>query len=356
MALLGPLGLALLLVSLAIFATLLIGAEGKRRPQPIMAYAPGSLEARLQEDIRRRQARCTYRMQLISGTLFVLSLFLLIVPHFPVPATPNTVALPPPGPIMPPPLPSGGSPPPLPTGGTTAPFPPSVFAIGTLWPLYGVGSVLLVVGVILLIFGAGRFARALGAAALAAGITAHGTIIGKINFNIEDLVKIEKAQLLGELNTELRAEIKKEVKTQLHEALAPIRPIPPAVGNLQPIKPTPPVSPISPTYLVHFDWNSDKLSAETTTTLATVAARFAQEKFQGIEIFGYTDLSGRASYNQQLSERRADAVKKFLLARGIPSDAIITNPRGQNDPRVPTRPGVQELENRRVEIVLKGHG
>jgi outer membrane protein OmpA-like peptidoglycan-associated protein len=352
MALLGPLGLALLLVSLAIFAALLIGAEGKRRPQPIMAYAPGSLEARLQEDIRRRQARCTSRMQLLSGTLFVLSLFLLIVPHFPVPATPNTVALPPPGPIMPPALPGGGSPPPLPTGGTTTPFPPSVFAIGTLWPLYGVGGVLLVVGVILLIFGAGRFARALGAAALAAGITAHGTIIGKINFNIEDLVKIEKAQLLGELNTELRAEIKKEVKKQIHEEPTPIRPM----GNLRPIKPASPVSPISPTYLVHFDWNSDKLSAETTATLATVAARFAQEKFQGIEIFGYTDLSGRASYNQQLSERRDDAVKKFLLARGIPSDAIITNPRGQNDPRVPTRPGVRELENRRVEIVLKGHG
>lgn len=71
---------------------------------------------------------------------------------------------------------------------------------------------------------------------------------------------------------------------------------------------------------------------------------------------GHTDTSGSAIYNEDLSERRATAVKDALVLQGIPADSITTVGKGKTDPLVPTEDGVREPQNRRVEIKAAQEG
>jgi outer membrane protein OmpA-like peptidoglycan-associated protein len=69
-----------------------------------------------------------------------------------------------------------------------------------------------------------------------------------------------------------------------------------------------------------------------------------------LQVTGYTDLSGSPGYNQRLSVRRADNVANALANFGVARSDMVVTGRGENDPRVPTPPGVREPQNRRVEI------
>jgi outer membrane protein OmpA-like peptidoglycan-associated protein len=69
-----------------------------------------------------------------------------------------------------------------------------------------------------------------------------------------------------------------------------------------------------------------------------------------LQVIGYTDLSGSAGYNQRLSVRRANNVANALANLGVSRSDMGVAGRGENDPRVPTPPGVREPQNRRVEI------
>ena len=72
-----------------------------------------------------------------------------------------------------------------------------------------------------------------------------------------------------------------------------------------------------------------------------------------IELTGHADRSGPRTYNQGLSQRRADAVSAELVRLGIARAEIGISARGEDDPLVPTPDGVREPQNRRVEIVLE---
>jgi outer membrane protein OmpA-like peptidoglycan-associated protein len=71
-----------------------------------------------------------------------------------------------------------------------------------------------------------------------------------------------------------------------------------------------------------------------------------------IEVNGYTDLSGTASYNQGLSVRRAESVEAELVRDGVTRGEITIRGYGESHPLVPTAKGVREPQNRRVEIIL----
>jgi OmpA-OmpF porin, OOP family len=68
---------------------------------------------------------------------------------------------------------------------------------------------------------------------------------------------------------------------------------------------------------------------------------------------GHADRVGPPDYNQNLSERRAAAVREALLRAGLPANQITTVGRGEEQPLVPTPDGVREAQNRRVEIALQ---
>jgi outer membrane protein OmpA-like peptidoglycan-associated protein len=106
------------------------------------------------------------------------------------------------------------------------------------------------------------------------------------------------------------------------------------------------------TFLVFFDWSK----ADLTDRARQIIGEAASARGTGvtrIEVNGFTDRSGPASYNMQLSQRRADAVAAELVRRGVPRNEIVTRGFGEENNLVPTADGVREPRNRRVEIILK---
>lgn len=72
-----------------------------------------------------------------------------------------------------------------------------------------------------------------------------------------------------------------------------------------------------------------------------------------VHVVGHTDTSGSASYNQGLSERRAQSVSNLMSGYGLNSARMLTEGRGEREPLVKTGDGVNEAANRRVDIVIK---
>jgi len=73
-----------------------------------------------------------------------------------------------------------------------------------------------------------------------------------------------------------------------------------------------------------------------------------------IEIAGHTDAVGPAEYNQALSEKRAEAVKAYLVEHGIAADRISVVGYGESDPRDTNDTVEGRRRNRRVEIRVTG--
>jgi outer membrane protein OmpA-like peptidoglycan-associated protein len=127
---------------------------------------------------------------------------------------------------------------------------------------------------------------------------------------------------------------------------------PPAPAPAPQVTPAP--APAAPrNYLVFFDHNSAQLTEAARAILRTAADNARAGRTSRITATGHADRSGGDAYNEQLSLRRADAVRAELVRLGIPANQIATAGRGERDPLVQTRDGVREPQNRRVEIVLQ---
>lgn len=71
-----------------------------------------------------------------------------------------------------------------------------------------------------------------------------------------------------------------------------------------------------------------------------------------VEVAGHTDSTGAAEYNQQLSERRADAVAQYLEGQGLRNDRVITVGAGETRPVASNDTPDGRQANRRVELTL----
>ncbi len=72
-----------------------------------------------------------------------------------------------------------------------------------------------------------------------------------------------------------------------------------------------------------------------------------------LNVAGHTCDIGTEEYNQGLSERRAGAVKEYLVKSGISADRIMTEAFGESDPLVPNENEAARKLNRRVEITIE---
>lgn len=104
-------------------------------------------------------------------------------------------------------------------------------------------------------------------------------------------------------------------------------------------------------YLVFFDFDKADIRPDAASILDRVAQGVFTLGSSNVTLVGHADTSGPARYNQWLSERRAFAVRKYLIGKGIAAD-VIAKGRGEEDPRVDTNDGVEERENRRVVIQI----
>jgi len=71
-----------------------------------------------------------------------------------------------------------------------------------------------------------------------------------------------------------------------------------------------------------------------------------------VEIVGHTDSTGSASYNQQLSERRALSVRSVLINAGVPSRRLRAYGQGETNPVASNASAAGRQQNRRVEIFI----
>ena len=113
-----------------------------------------------------------------------------------------------------------------------------------------------------------------------------------------------------------------------------------------------PQSQAARTYQVFFDWDRADLTDRARQILSEAAQATTRVQVTRIEVSGYTDTSGSKTYNQGLSQRRAETVASELVRLGVPRAAISTQAFGETHLLVQTGPNVREPQNRRVEIVL----
>jgi outer membrane protein OmpA-like peptidoglycan-associated protein len=103
---------------------------------------------------------------------------------------------------------------------------------------------------------------------------------------------------------------------------------------------------------INFDYNSDRISARSPPSVQALGRALANPELKGSTfiVAGHTDAAGGDAYNQNLSERRADSIKHYLVEKsGIPAADLITVGYGKTKLKDPEHP-LSEV-NRRVQVV-----
>ncbi len=89
--------------------------------------------------------------------------------------------------------------------------------------------------------------------------------------------------------------------------------------------------------------------------MAPILSKFAQglDGSMNVQITGHTDSQGSDAINNPLSKDRADAVRDYLVAQGVPATRISTVGRGEHQPIADNTTAEGRAKNRRVEIFLR---
>ena len=107
---------------------------------------------------------------------------------------------------------------------------------------------------------------------------------------------------------------------------------------------------------VLFATNQASLTPNGMSTLRKLADVMAQNPNRTVLVEGFTDSVGSSSYNQELSQRRAEAVASALGGMGVPRDRIAMKAYGEAFPVAANDTASNRQQNRRVEIVLSNEG
>jgi outer membrane protein OmpA-like peptidoglycan-associated protein len=103
---------------------------------------------------------------------------------------------------------------------------------------------------------------------------------------------------------------------------------------------------------IHFDYNSADISEGSTQAVQELGKALSNASLRGstFVVAGHTDAVGGEAYNQDLSERRADTIKKYLVDKyGIAGANLVTVGYGKDKPKDPNAP--MDPANRRVQVV-----
>ncbi|MBL6617873.1 MAG: OmpA family protein [Reyranella sp.] len=104
---------------------------------------------------------------------------------------------------------------------------------------------------------------------------------------------------------------------------------------------------------VDFEFNSSGLTAPSQHSLDKVAAALVRQPDLDVEIDGHTDSIGGAPYNLRLSQRRSDAVKQYLIGKGVQADHLSARGFGKGKPIESNDTAEGRAQNRRVEFVVR---
>jgi outer membrane protein OmpA-like peptidoglycan-associated protein len=102
-----------------------------------------------------------------------------------------------------------------------------------------------------------------------------------------------------------------------------------------------------------FRSNEDMLMHGAEARLDQVAEALVASNDRNVVVEGYTDSNGTDAYNLDLSQRRADSVRDYLVFRGYPAELMLAKGMGETRPIADNATAEGRANNRRVEIVLK---
>jgi outer membrane protein OmpA-like peptidoglycan-associated protein len=103
---------------------------------------------------------------------------------------------------------------------------------------------------------------------------------------------------------------------------------------------------------VFFEFDRADIKPESEVELLEVVRLLQAHPKWKVEVQGHTDSVGTAMYNQQLSQRRAEAVRQFLIRRGIKPERIQARGYGSSRPIAPNATEEGRALNRRTEILF----
>ena len=147
----------------------------------------------------------------------------------------------------------------------------------------------------------------------------------------------------------------------LKPAPAPMAaPAAPAAGPAPRPAPAAPVAPVATIEKVtfaadaFFDFDKSVLKPEGKAKLDDLVSKMGGLNLEVIIAVGHTDSVGTDAYNQKLSVRRSEAVKSYLVAKGIEKNRVYTEGKGEKQPVADNKTAEGRAKNRRVEIEVVG--
>jgi OOP family OmpA-OmpF porin len=138
-------------------------------------------------------------------------------------------------------------------------------------------------------------------------------------------------------------------------APAPVVVAPPAPAPA----PAPVVAPPAATKVTYaadafFDFDKSVLKPEGKAKLDDLIGKIKDINLEVIIAVGHTDSIGSDAYNQKLSVRRSEAVKAYLVSKGIEKNRVYTEGKGEKQPVADNKTAEGRAKNRRVEIEVVG--
>jgi outer membrane protein OmpA-like peptidoglycan-associated protein len=101
-----------------------------------------------------------------------------------------------------------------------------------------------------------------------------------------------------------------------------------------------------------FDFDSDAIRPDAASNLRELARSLNKYGDSNLLIVGHTDSRGEDSYNQDLSQRRANSAAAFLANEGVPRSRVSTSGRGEFEPVATNDTDAGRQQNRRVEVAI----
>lgn len=101
-----------------------------------------------------------------------------------------------------------------------------------------------------------------------------------------------------------------------------------------------------------FDTGKTTLKSGAKTTLTRIADQLKADNAIKVTVEGHTDSTGTPAKNQELSEKRAQAVRDFLVSAGVPADRVTSEGKGDTQPIATNKTAAGRQQNRRVELVI----
>jgi outer membrane protein OmpA-like peptidoglycan-associated protein len=107
-----------------------------------------------------------------------------------------------------------------------------------------------------------------------------------------------------------------------------------------------------PLHNITFDYNSWELNEDAKREIDRIYKLLKDNPTVIVEIAGHTDDRGSAAYNLELSRKRANAVKEYLLQKGMAPDRFVTKGYGESRPIADNKTEEGRAKNRRFELIV----